>query len=109
VTVYVDDLIEWPQRAKTAQARRHFGSGKQSCHMWTDSDDLEELHKLARKIGLRREWFQDRKGFPHYDLVPRKRELALANGAQYQALSDFLAARREKFLKQQAEPQPASS
>lgn len=42
--------------------------------------DLDELHALAEKIGLKREWFQD-KTFPHYDVQRRKRELAIQNGA----------------------------
>jgi hypothetical protein len=27
-------------------------------HMVTDSDSFDELHAMAKKIGLRREWFQ---------------------------------------------------
>lgn len=42
--------------------------------------DLDELHAMAKKIGLRREWFQDKR-FPHYDLQRRKREQAIAAGA----------------------------
>lgn len=95
--VYVDDLIAWPQRASTKQAQRHFGEGKQSCHMYVhDAADLEELHELAAKIGLKRAWFQDRPGFPHYDLVPSKRQLALSNGAQYEKLIDFIRLRQQK-------------
>lgn len=42
--------------------------------------DLEELHAMADRIGLRRAWFQD-KTFPHYDLTASKRRLALVAGA----------------------------
>lgn len=42
--------------------------------------DLEELHAIADKIGLRREWFQD-KTFPHYDVQASKRRKAITNGA----------------------------
>lgn len=42
--------------------------------------DIDELHALAAKIGLKREWFQD-KTFPHYDVQARKRLLAIAAGA----------------------------
>jgi hypothetical protein len=42
--------------------------------------DIEELHAMAQRIGLKREWFQDR-SFPHYDVQRRKRLLALAQGA----------------------------
>lgn len=54
------------------------------CHMFADTE--EELHAMAERIGMRREWFQDRrKGdhrFPHYDLVPSKRALAVKFGAE---------------------------
>jgi hypothetical protein len=45
-------------------------------------DDLEELHALAAKIGMRREWFQD-KPWPgqHYDVTAPKRLLAIRAGA----------------------------
>lgn len=44
------------------------------------ASDLDELHVMAREIGLRREWFQDKR-FPHYDLQRRKRDQAIAAGA----------------------------
>jgi hypothetical protein len=50
------------------------------CHMISDQSDVE-LHDMARRIGLRREWFQN-VGTPHYDLRPSKREQALKAGAQ---------------------------
>lgn len=51
-----------------------------SCHMWADS--LEELHKVAKLLGLKRSWFQDRPRLPHYDLTRGKREIALRLGAK---------------------------
>ena len=42
--------------------------------------DLEELHEFAKKLGLRREWYQG-KQFPHYDLVRTKRAQAILLGA----------------------------
>ena len=67
MTIYVD---EFPQ-----------GWGK-----WTGGGhmlctDIDELHAMARKIGLKREWFQDKR-YPHYDVQRRKRQLAIAAGAQ---------------------------
>jgi len=52
--------------------------GKLWAHMGADT--IEELHEVADKIGLKREWFQDTK-HPHYDIVESKRQLALENGA----------------------------
>ena len=43
-------------------------------HLATDSD-LSELHREARLIGLKREWFQEHSRHPHYDVfgAPAKR------------------------------------
>ena len=49
--------------------------------MFTDSLDLEELHLFAEKIGMRRQWFQDHRVAPHYDLVPSRRSQAVLLGA----------------------------
>lgn len=48
-------------------------------HMLADS--LGELHEMAARIGLRREWFQAL-SVPHYDLCQSKRKLAVQLGAQ---------------------------
>lgn len=48
------------------------------CHMFADS--LEELHEFASKIGMRRNWFQDKK-LPHYDLTAKRRTVAVSLGA----------------------------
>lgn len=79
MTVYVDRLCVYPQKAKSGG--RYFGSGKQSCHMATDQDDPTELHELAERIGLRREWYQEHPTLGHYDLTPHKRAMALTAGA----------------------------
>lgn len=44
------------------------------------TSNLEELHEFAKRIGLKRSWFQDQT-FPHYDLTASKRALALKHGA----------------------------
>lgn len=92
----VDELRSWGVGA-SGQARRVFGPGTLSCHMTCDGD-IEELHELARRIGLRREWFQPR-STPHYDLTPARREKALKNGAVFvpartQALARFEARKK---------------
>jgi hypothetical protein len=48
------------------------------CHMWADT--LAELHEMAAKIGMRREWFQPL-SFPHYDVSLSRRAAAVSNGA----------------------------
>jgi len=48
------------------------------CHMVADS--LEELHTMADRIGIRRQWFQDTR-HPHYDISKGKRQLAILAGA----------------------------
>ncbi|HEX9013849.1 MAG TPA: DUF4031 domain-containing protein [Anaerolineaceae bacterium] len=53
----------------------------QSCHLVTDSADLGELHAFARRIGLKRAWFEDHPLLPHYDLTPGKRREAILAGA----------------------------
>ena len=49
------------------------------CHLFADTED--ELHKFARKLGLRREWFQPHDWLPHYDLTLGMQEKATAAGA----------------------------
>lgn len=78
MTIYVDDLIAYGQKATSGG--RYFGTGKESCHMLCDGD-LEELHRFAESIGLRRAWFQN-KSTPHYDLTPNKRAAAVRAGAK---------------------------
>lgn len=55
------------------------------CHMGTDDQTdagLEELHAMAARIGMRREWFQNKPNYPHYDLTEGLRAAAVAAGAQ---------------------------
>lgn len=54
----------------------------QACHLFCDRpESLEELHKLAQQIGLRRSWFQSNSVLPHYDLTASKRSKAIKAGA----------------------------
>lgn len=88
---YVDPLFT--AEAKEAQAfRTGAKNGHQWCHLWADTH--EELHAMARKIGMKRAWFQDRKGFPHYDLVPGRRAAALKVGATEINLADWIRQQR---------------
>ena len=49
------------------------------CHM--ASDNLDLLHAMADKIGVKRQWFQNKSKRPHYDICKAKRKLAIENGA----------------------------
>lgn len=45
-------------------------------------ESVEELHEMAARIGMKREWFQGHDPrSPHYDVTPPKRKLAVENGA----------------------------
>ncbi len=93
--IYVDELQSYQQRANTAQGRRHFGEGKESCHMWADTED--ELIAFAKRIGLRPEWIQ-RKSLVHFDLTPNKRAQAVRAGAKEVTTAEmveYMRARRE--------------
>lgn len=83
MTIYVDTIRTYPPQAIKPEARKH---GDRWCHLWTDGE-LEELHAFAARLGLKRTWFQDRRGFPHYDLTPSKRLRAVALGAVEGALA----------------------
>jgi hypothetical protein len=49
------------------------------CHMV--STNIEELHAIAKAIGLNRKWFQDKGRIPHYDVSKAKKLLAIKLGA----------------------------
>jgi hypothetical protein len=73
MAVYVDHLLpcipteKWPFRF--------------SCHLVADGNI--EIDSFARRLGLKREWWQGHKGkLVHYDLTASKRKLALKLGAQ---------------------------
>lgn len=47
------------------------------------STSFDELHEFASKIGLRREWFQEKDVWSHYDLTsPRMIQKAISAGAK---------------------------
>jgi hypothetical protein len=79
MTVYVDELQVW-SHAK----HRCFFNG--SAHL--EADTLEELHAFAKKLGLKREWFQPRSS-PHYDLSPAKHAMALMRGARFRSSREW--------------------
>ncbi len=74
MSVYVDELFN---TAGMSEKWRF----KQSCHMPADTE--AELHAMAAKLGLKREWCQypDNPIRRHYDLTASKRALALKHSA----------------------------
>lgn len=81
--VYVDDMYKYPMG--------RFGRMKMS-HMIADTN--EELHDMAKKIGVARRWCQKEnlgKGYIHYDIAMNKRELAISFGAKSISLRELSA------------------
>lgn len=75
MAVYCDDMYLYPM----GQFQRGPYTYKMS-HMIADTD--EELHEMARKIGVEREHFQKEGTYKrHYDIAMSKRALAIKNGA----------------------------
>lgn len=79
MTIFIDPLFHWP--GPISRAARSRGHGAVWCHLMTDELSLENLHQFATRIRLKREWFQNRRGMPHYDLTPGAQERALSAGA----------------------------
>lgn len=73
MTVYVDRLENWGWKLR--------GREVQSCHLFTDTVELDALHAVAKAIGMKRSWLQDKPAAPHYDLTPSRRLAAIAAGA----------------------------
>ena len=73
MAVYVDSLVEWGWVLR--------GRSVASCHLFTDTLDLTELHAMAAAIGMKRSWFQDKRSAPHYDLTASRRARAVELGA----------------------------
>lgn len=72
--VYVDNATHPLGRMKTHALAR----SASVCHMIADT--LDELHVMAERVGMKREWFQNH-DTPHYDLSLSKRALAVQYGA----------------------------
>ena len=87
MSVYVDRPVEY-----AAEVRGYVGTPRSRfrwCHMIADTAD--ELHAMADRLGLRREWFQG----DHYDIVPAKRTQAIKLGALPTPRREFVAALRQ--------------
>ncbi len=96
MSVYVDSLFV--QQAKgSAAALVGKRNGHQWCHMLADTN--EELHAMAERIGMKREWYQCAgTAQAHYDLTPGRRAAAVAAGAievDRRGLVDVIRRRRD--------------
>lgn len=92
----VDEIRQWPTKIAC------FKPG--SCHLTADGERaLEELHAFAKRLGMKREWFQDHAIAPHYDLTIGKRGRALELGAV------FVSAREQALARRKARGLPLSS
>jgi len=93
MAVYVDSLMTWGGD-DAPKCFRH----KPSCHMYADT--LAELHVMAIRIGLRREWFQPSRTLSHYDLTAGRRKRAVECGAvehtREQAINKWVEIRKKK-------------
>ena len=76
MAILVDELREYPDAGLRFTVW---------CHMTTDGS-FEELHEFARRLGLRRAWFQH----DHYDLPAHGRAAAVALGAEEVATGELL-------------------
>lgn len=95
MSVYVDPLMDhgWVLR----------GHPTLSCHMFTDEVCLATLHAIAKKIGMKRSWFQA-ESTPHYDLTPARREAAVLAGAINVGRREAVAIWRARRLATSPEP-----
>lgn len=68
-------------------------------HLVSDKSD-NELHEFAESIGLKREWFQYKSKFPHYDITTkRKLNKALNAGARLISKKALVCVLQAKELK----------
>jgi hypothetical protein len=81
VTVYVDDMY----KLSMGKYRR-----MKMSHMIADTE--EELHAMARRIGVARRWYQG----DHYDICMSKRQLAVEYGAKEITLRELAMKAKEQ-------------
>lgn len=58
------------------------------------ADTPDELHQMAKMIGLKMKWYQ-RTSIPHYDLTESMRDRAILNGAEELERTPFVDKVRE--------------
>ena len=83
--IYVDEVADYGKMIG--------GYGPCWAHLGTDDhtpEGVEILHTFARRLGLKRAWFQNKPDAPHYDLTARKQTQALRLGAQLATRPEWL-------------------
>ena len=101
MTIYVDNVFI-PARVGRIDSRW--------CHLFSDDYFSDDLHALARTIGLRRQWFQYKakaSGSPaappwmwHYDVTEAARRRAVTAGAvecDYTKLAEIVGRKHAQF------------
>ena len=76
--IYVDDA-------------RIYARGKNWYHLMSDTDG-DEIHRFARKIGLKRHWFHK----DHYDVTLPMKIRAIQAGAEPCTVMDLVQIRKNK-------------
>lgn len=60
---------------------------------------VDELHKFARAVGLKRSWFQNHERYPHYDLTTNRiRNRAVKMGAKVVSSRQLIIVLRQNRL-----------
>jgi hypothetical protein len=81
MTIYVDKSYGYSKEWMSDELKKKAHIlGNEWCHLMSDKS-VDELLAFAKKLGLKPEWFQDKKGFPHFDLTEKKRAQAIRKGA----------------------------
>lgn len=80
----------------TYVGRRRYQMGRMlMSHMIADS--LDELHEMAKRIGVDKKHFQDKPGQPHYDICRSKKELAISFDAKLIDDREMIAILKKNF------------
>jgi hypothetical protein len=74
-------------------------------HLASDAN-VEELHAFARRLRLKRVWFQSNGSIPHYDVTENKMLLAIQAGAVRLCNRDFTRRMYNRYgMAPRAEPE----
>lgn len=95
MTVYVDEVYNFGRSVKGVARRYGTSWSHLSC-----GGDCEELHEMARRVGVARRHAQ-RMGdadhyWHHYDVRPKSRELAISLGAVFKPRMERAREHRQK-------------